>query len=170
MPHPYTLIRSFRRTVSLQLKEGGEVVVRAPHLYPQSLIDQFVESKSHWLAQRLKAQSKPKITPTPFCTEFELKELIQQHITHYSALMSLSPHSLRFTRVRTYWGSCSPTGIISFNLKLVATSPEVIEYVVVHELAHLKWRGHGIRFWALVNRYYPRANEIRRSLRQYPRD
>lgn len=167
---PYTLIRSVRRTVSLQVKGGGEVVVRAPHLYPKYLIDRFVESKSKWLEKKIKEQAKPKITPTPFCTESELKELIQKHITHYASLMSLTPQSIRFTHVRTYWGSCGPTGIISFNLKLVETSPEAVEYVVVHELAHLRWRGHGVRFWELVKKFYPKTDEIRRSLRRHPRD
>lgn len=166
----YTLIRSLRSTVSLQVKKGGEVVVRAPHLYPKYLIDRFVESKSKWLDKRLNEQAKTIESPTPFCTEDELKELIKKHITHYSSVMSLTPRSLRFTHVRTYWGSCGPTGIISFNLKLIETSLEAVEYVVVHELAHLRWRGHGVRFWDLVNKHYPRANEIRRSLRQHPRD
>lgn len=166
----YTLIRSLRHTVSLQVKRGGEVVVRAPHLYPKYLIDRFVTSKAKWLEKRLNEQSKPKYSPTPFCTEDQLKILIQKHIAHYSSLMSLTPRSIRFTHVRTYWGSCGPTGIISFNLKLVETSPDAVEYVVVHELAHLRWRGHGIRFWDLVNKHYPRANEIRRILRQHPRD
>ena len=84
--------------------------------------------------------------------------------------MSLTPRSLRFTHVRTYWGSCGPTGVISFNLKLVETSPDAVEYVAVHELAHLRWRGHGVRFWEMVNKHYPRANEIRRTLRQHARD
>lgn len=170
MSQTYTLIRSLRRTVSLQVKRGGEVVIRAPHLYPKYLIDKFVESKRNWITKRLDEQSKPKIIPTSFCSQSELKNLIQKHIIHYSSLMSLSPRSIRFTHVRTYWGSCGPTGIISFNLKLVETSPDAVEYVVVHELAHLRWRGHGVRFWDLVNKYYPRANEIRRSLRQHPRD
>ncbi len=166
----YTLIRSLRRTVSLQVKRGGEVVVRAPHFYPKYLIDRFVQSKAIWLKKRLNEQSKPKSTPTPFCTEDQLKTLIQSHVTHYSSLMSLSPRSLRFTRVRTYWGSCSPTGVISFNLRLTETSPLAVEYVVVHELAHLRWRGHGVRFWDLVKKHYPKVNEVRRVLRQHPRD
>ncbi len=170
MSHPYTLIRSLRSTVSLQLKRGGEVVVRAPHLYPKYLIDRFVESKSKWLDKRLNEQAKTRVEPREFCTEDELKVLIKKHIAHYSAIMSLTPRSLRFTHVRTYWGSCGPTGIISFNLKLVETSHDAVEYVVVHELAHLRWRGHGVRFWDLVNKHYPRANEIRHTLRQHARD
>lgn len=170
MSHTYTLIRSLRSTVSLQVKRGGEVVVRAPHLYPKYLIDRFVESKAKWLEKRLNEQSKPKSTPIPFCTEDQLKILIQKHIAHYSSLMSLTARSLRYTHVRTYWGSCSPTGVISFNLRLVETSPDAVEYVVVHELAHLRWRGHGVRFWDLVKKYYPQVNKIKKELRHFPRD
>ncbi len=170
MSHQYTLIRSLRSTVSLQVKRGGEVVVRAPHLYPKYLIDKFVESKNKWLEKRLKEQAKTAVTPTPFCTEDELKELIKKIVTQYSSLMSLTPRSLRFTHVRTYWGSCGPTGIISFNLKLVETSPEAVEYVIVHELAHLRWRGHGVRFWDLVRKYYPDTFKVKKELRHFPRD
>lgn len=166
----YTLIRSLRRTVSLQLKTSGEIVVRAPHLYPKYLIDKFVKSKSKWLEKRLNEQAKTRVEPTKFCTEEELKELVKQLVTHYSAVMSLTPRALRFTNVRTYWGSCGPTGVISFNLKIVETSPQVVEYVVVHELAHLRWRGHGVRFWELVKKHYPHVDKIRKELRHFPRD
>lgn len=166
----YTLIRSLRSTVSLQVKKGGQVVVRAPHLYPKYLIDKFVESKSKWLIKRLNEQAKKGVEPTKFCTEEELKELVKKLVTHYSSVMSLTPRALRFTHVRTYWGSCGPTGVISFNLKLVETSPEAVEYVVVHELAHLRWRGHGVRFWDLVKKNYPHVDKIRKALRHFPRD
>lgn len=166
----YKLIRSRRLSVALQIKSGGEIVVRAPILYPKYLIDNFIKTKETWLNKRL-AENKKQIVPrNKFCTESELKELIKKHVTTYSKLMDLHPNNLRFTSVRSYWGSCAPTGVISFNLKLVETSPEAVEYVVVHELAHLRWRGHGIRFWELVRKYYPNVNEIRRVLRQHPRD
>ncbi len=166
----YTLIRSLRSTVSLQVKRGGEVVVRAPHLYPKYLIDKFVESKGKWLKKRLNEQAKMVVEPTKFCTEEELKVLVKKLITHYSSVMSLTPRTLRFTHVRTYWGSCAPNGVISFNLKLVETSPEAVEYVVVHELAHLRWRGHGVRFWDMVKKYYPDTDKIKKELRHFPRD
>ena len=144
--------------------------MRAPHLYPKYLINRFVESKSKWLDKRLNEQAKKQVAPTQFCTEDELRELVKKLVEQYSSQMSLTSRSLRFTHVRTYWGSCGPTGVISFNLKLVETSPDAVEYVVVHELAHLRWRGHGVRFWDLVNKHYPKSNEIRKVLRQFPRD
>lgn len=145
-------------------------MVRAPHLYPKYLIDKFVESKSKWLEKRLNEQAKMVVKQTKFCTDEELKELVKKLVTHYSSVMSLTPRSLRFTNVRTYWGSCGPTGVISFNLKLVETSPEAVEYVVVHELAHLRWRGHGVRFWDMVKKYYPDTDKIKKELRHFPRD
>ena len=166
----YKLIRSRRFSVSLQIKSGGEIVVRAPLLYPKYLIDNFIKTKEIWLNKRL-AEQKRQIGPrNKFCTESELKMLIKKHVITYSKLMDLHPNDLRFTSVRSYWGSCAPTGVISFNLKLVETSPEAVKYVVVHELAHLRWRGHGVRFWELVKKHYPHVDKIRKELRHFPRD
>jgi len=82
--------------------------------------------------------------------------------------MGLTPRSLRFTHVKTYWGSCSPKHVLSFNLQLAFTSRKIVEYVVVHELSHLKWRGHGQRFWALVTAHYPATPQVKKQLRALP--
>ena len=77
--------------------------------------------------------------------------------------------ALRIRSARTRWGSCSPRGTLSFNWKLVMAPPVVIEYVVVHELCHLKELNHSPSFWKLVETHCPgwraqrkwlRANEI----------
>lgn len=167
MSRPYTLIRAARSTVSLQVKRGGEVVVRAPYLYPKYLIDRFVTTKEHWLAKRLAEQTSSKAEPVRQRSDEELKSLITAFLTHYSHVMGLSPRAVRYKIVRTYWGSCSPKGILTFNLKLAYVSSSAVEYVVVHELSHLKYRGHGVRFWDLVQRNFPKTNEMRRLLRHH---
>lgn len=165
----YALTRSRRLSVSLQIGKKGELLVRAPYLYPTYLIDRFVASKSEWIKRRKKEVLNPRPTPRRFISDLALQKIIKQFVLKYSKLMKLSPHSLRFTQVRTYWGSCSPQGVISFNLKLARTSLESVEYVVVHELAHLKYRGHGKRFWNYVAKFYPRVKEVRQFLRKIPR-
>lgn len=170
MREPYTLIRAVRRTVSLQVKASGEIVVRAPRFYPKYLLDRFVQSKSAWIAKRQKDQSQATTPRHRFCSDEDLKILLQNFVTHYSKQLGLLPRSLRFTTVSSYWGSCSPTGVLSFNLKLAYTQPDAVEYVVVHELAHLRYRGHGLRFWELVKKHYPKTNEVRAYLRQFPRE
>lgn len=170
MTKPYTLIRSSRLSLSLQIKEGGQLVVRAPFLYPKYMVDNFVNSKYDWINKKLKKMARPKPEITNFCSQDELKSHIAKYLKIYSKEMDLYPQSIKYKQVRTYWGSCSPTGVLSFNLRLTTTSLDVVEYVVVHELSHLRYRGHGKKFWGLVRQFYPKTNEIRQFLRQLPRD
>ena len=168
----YTLIRSKkrRRSAALVVTITGEVVVRAPLHMPQPFIDQFVSGHSSWISKRQLELRKPKVAPIRALTDTALKTLIRQLVSHYSPLMDVTPSDIRFKSVSTYWGSCSPHRILSFNLRLAYTSADAVEYVVVHELAHLRFRGHGPRFWALVEKTYPRTREMRTFLRQIPRE
>lgn len=74
---------------------------------------------------------------------------------------------LRIRDPRTRWGSCGPEGHIMLSLRLALAPPEVFRYVVVHELCHLRWHGHGPRFWALVERQMPGYREQREWLRRH---
>lgn len=84
---------------------------------------------------------------------------------HFAPLMGLSYGKVRVKDMRSLWGSCSARGDLSFNVRLLGAPPEVLDYVVVHELAHRRWRGHGRRFWDLVVRHCPEARRHRRWLR-----
>ncbi len=165
----YTLIRARKRTLSLQINATGELIVRAPLLLPKFFIDQFVRAKSAWIAKRLDDLQKPRRRRIRHFSETQLKQYVEREIKKYSDLMGLKPADLRFTRVRSYWGTCAPSGILSFNLSLCFVPKEAVTYVVVHELAHLRYRGHGMRFWQLVNQTYPPAPAMRRLLRQHSR-
>ncbi|MFZ2200025.1 MAG: YgjP-like metallopeptidase domain-containing protein [Microgenomates group bacterium] len=161
----YTLIRAHKRTLSLQVSKDGVLIARAPYLMPKFLIDRFVNEKSRWVAKRIKEMQKPVSPKVEHFTEDELKLFIHKQLTKYSKLMGLKHAGVRFTRVKTYWGTCAPSGILSFNLALCYAEPDAVSYVVVHELAHLRWKGHGKRFWDMVNKYYPKSNEMRSLLR-----
>lgn len=165
----YTLIRAHKRTLSLQVNHQGQVIARAPYLMPKFLIDQFVSAKSLWISKRLKELKKPQVKLVTHFTEARLRSYVQREVKKYARLMELNPSALRFTSVKTYWGTCSPEGVLSFNLALRYVREEAVSYVVVHELAHLQWRGHGQRFWAMVKKFYPKTTEMRAVLRQIPR-
>jgi hypothetical protein len=85
-------------------------------------------------------------------------------VARRAAEMGLTYGRLSIRDQRTRWGSASARGALSFSWRLVLCPPDVLDYVVVHELAHLRWRGHGPRFWALVRRHVPRTDEHRRWL------
>lgn len=93
------------------------------------------------------------------------KDRFSERCAHYAPLMDVSPGKIRVKDMSSLWGSCSYRGDLSFNVRLLGAPPEVLDYVVVHELAHLKWRGHGRRFWDLVQKHCPEAKVRRRWLR-----
>ena len=80
--------------------------------------------------------------------------------------MKLEPKRVTVRDQRSRWGSASRGGTLSFSWRLVLCPPEILDYVVVHELAHLRWAGHGVRFWTLVGRYAPGWEHHRRWLRR----
>ncbi len=92
---------------------------------------------------------------------------IPERVTHFSRQMGVAPSGISFRRQKTRWGSCSSLGHISFNWKLVFAPEAVIDYLVVHELAHLVHANHSDRFWDLVKTNDPECRAHRRWLRDH---
>jgi predicted metal-dependent hydrolase len=97
----------------------------------------------------------------------EARRELSAAVTRRAAEMGLAVGRISVRDQRTRWASASARGDLSFSWRLVLCPPDVLDYVVVHELAHLRWRGHGPRFWALVRRYAPDADRHRRWLREH---
>lgn len=97
------------------------------------------------------------------------REVLSEPLQRYAKAMGVTPGAISIRNQRTRWGSCSPTGRLSFNLRLAMLPPALVEYVVVHELAHMTHPNHSERFWAHVARYCPRVQEQRRELRAWER-
>ncbi len=94
----------------------------------------------------------------------EAENYLAQRLQYWQALMGLNPTGLRVKGFRRRWGSCDNRGGIALNWRLIMTPPELIDYVLVHELAHLKHFNHSARFWALVARFVPEYREYREAL------
>ena len=162
------VIRSDRRTLALQVKDG-RVIVRAPRRTSEARIRQFITEHEAWIAKALgEQQRRAEAHPEP--TEAEkrayiarAKELLPQRVAHYSRVMGLYPTQVRITGAKTRFGSCSSQGHICFSWRLMQYPPEAIDYVIVHELAHLKHMNHSGAFYALVAKYLP-DHKARRAL------
>lgn len=100
--------------------------------------------------------------------ERKLESYLQAKIAEKEKLTGLSAKSYRIRNYKSRWGSCSPEGVISFNLKLAAFPTDVVDYVIVHELCHLRHRSHSKRFWNLVSRYLD-SDRMRAELRREAR-
>lgn len=166
IPIPYTLIRSSRRTVSLEISREGTITVRAPLTMRASEIEAFVSSRQGWIQKHLAALPPPR--PALTAEEMEAlrtaaKTYLPARVEHYAAIMGLSPTSVKITAAKHRFGSCSERNSLCFSLYLMQCPPEAIDYVVVHELAHIRHKHHGPAFHALVARYLP-DHEARRDL------
>jgi predicted metal-dependent hydrolase len=132
-----------RSSVAVEVHSPPSIVVRHSAADPRPLAD-LIEQ---WLRS-------------------EARRDLEQRVADRSREMSLAPTRITVRDQRSRWGSASRRGTLSFSWRLVLAPPEILDYVVVHELAHLRWAGHGSRFWSLVRRYAPAADHHRRWLRQ----
>ncbi len=93
----------------------------------------------------------------------EIEDLVQE----YRKRMSVTPSRVFIRDQRTRWGSCSPKGNLNFNVRLIAVPEELLRYVVIHELAHLKYMDHSKEFWKLVGEFYPDYKKAREELKKW---
>ena len=154
----YTLIRSSRRTLALEITRDCTVIVRAPMRCSRREIDRFVDSREAWIADKLALQQRRRtalaaLEPTPE-QERELRcraaEVIPQRVAHYAPLMGVTPTGIKITSARTRFGSCSGKNSLCFSWRLMLYPPEAVDYVVVHELAHVRHHNHSRDFWDFV--------------------
>ena len=156
----YSLVRSKRKTLALQIKDG-ELIVRAPLGLKKDYIDDFVRRKEAWIAAHLEQQRRKKAAhPEPDEAEKAgllalAKAKLPERVEHFAALTGLRPNSVKITSAKTRFGSCSSAGGICFSWRLMAYPDEAVDYVVLHELCHLRHMNHSGEFYALVERYMP---------------
>jgi predicted metal-dependent hydrolase len=93
-------------------------------------------------------------------------EAVAGSVAHWSAVLGLAPAGVAVRDQRTRWGSCSATGVLRFNWRLIMVAPDLLDYVVVHELAHLARRDHSPAYWAIVAAAMPDHRLRRRRLRE----
>ena len=167
----YEIVRSRRRTVALEVTREGRVLVRAPLRMPQGEIERFVASHAAWL-EKAQAKVAARQAAHPPLTEQETaalrqraKEVLPGRVAHYAAIMGVTPTSVKITSARTRFGSCSGKNGICFSLYLMQYPEEAIDYVVVHELAHIRHHDHSPAFYAEVAKVLPDYKERMKLLK-----
>jgi predicted metal-dependent hydrolase len=210
----YTLIRSRRRTIGLQVHRDGSVIVRAPMRLAKRDIERFVLSHEAWIAKhrermanepdanppftfadgdclplfgeeltlapggkRVMRQGNSLLVPEGADREKALTEFLREEargaamalIARWSALMGVIPKGVKITSAATRWGSCSGKNRLCFSWRVACLPPALIEYIVVHELAHIREHNHSARFWATVGEALPDYENRRAALRGWQR-
>lgn len=161
------VIRSKRKTLAIEIRPDMRVVVRAPEKIPQNEIIKFVEEKQNWIKKHLvqmyfKAEEIKKQKKEPALTNADIEKLCQKALSvipdkvkYYAEIMGVTYGRITIRNQKTRWGSCSSKGNLNFNCLLMLMPDKVLDYVVVHELCHLKQMNHSKKFWKEVERYMP---------------
>lgn len=155
------IIRSKRKTLSLEVKENGEVVLRAPFWCSGKTIDTFVNEKNDWLKSALERQKKISENKVQLDDKriAELKRsakiLLPERVNYYSKIMGVEPTGIKITSAQKRFGSCSTKNSICFSYILMLYPQEAIDYVVVHELAHIRFHNHSKDFYGFIESVLP---------------
>ena len=173
----YRIIRTRRKTIGLEISPDLQITVRAPYHLSDIRIREFVESKQTWILKHLAImQDRQAHEPIPagVISDKELRHMteeariiIPERVKYFAKIIGVTYGQITIRHQKTRWGSCSSSGNLNFNCMLMATSPELIDYVVVHELCHRKQMNHSPLFWKEVEEILPDYRNLRSRLREY---
>ncbi len=158
----------------LTVRESGEVIVTVPFGFDTSFVEPFIAKHAAWIERILARlrRREPKI-PLPggradyVARKAEARLLIEAELAQVNALYGFSYGRVSIRNQKSCWGSCSARQNLNFNYRLVYLPAELREYVVAHELCHLRVFGHGKAFWKLVEQAVPDWRERRKAIRRY---
>lgn len=147
-----------------------------PKRVPMVLVHRFVAEKAEWIREK-QALMRQRNVETPFMASRvsrpykEMKEealrFAQERVVVLNQMYGFSYRMISVKNQKTRWGSCSKQGNLNFNYRIVDLPRHLADYIVVHELCHLKEFHHGQAFWALVAQVFPNYRELRKELRGY---
>ena len=165
---PYTLVRSSRKTLSIQISPSGEIFLRCPNRMSRREAEAFLLSKRAWVEKHLSA-IVPAVPLTPDELDWltdSAKEDLPPRVHRLAAQIGVSWERVTVRRQHTRWGSCSSRGNLNFNCLLMLCPEEVRDYVVIHELCHRKEMNHSPAFWQEVENFCPDYRIHRQWLKQ----
>jgi predicted metal-dependent hydrolase len=141
---------------------------------PVRAIDDFVQQHSAWIQEKLersKARSEQRQNAALSSEQIsrlkrDAEAYLPQRTLFFAHVMGVRPTDIKITSARTRWGSCSYRDGICYSYRVMLLPSDLIDYVIVHELAHIKHKDHSPRFYAEVERYIPDRRERERRLKE----
>lgn len=167
-------LRSSRRArlMRLSIYGDGSLVVTKPYRLNENLVENFLKQKINWIIEKIANVSKFK-NPSlgrdnqkHFLANKEAAlRLIQEKLAEFNKYYRLEYKRVSVRNQTTRWGSCSKARNLNFNYKILFLAPHLADYIIVHELCHLKEFNHSAKFWGLVEKNIPNYQESRKELK-----
>lgn len=157
--------RSKRRTVSLEVTTDTKVIVRVPLKFPERDVPEILSRHKKWIEKALervcaKKEMYPELTEEEKMSLKEsAKAIIPVKVRYYSELTGLIPTGIKITSAEKRFGSCSGKNSLCFSYLLMRYPETCIDYVVLHEIAHIKIHNHSKEFYNFIERYMPDYRE-----------
>ena len=174
------VVYSGRSTLGLEVSRNGQVKLRTPRRVSDGDLQNFARQKEAWIIEKYlmmeekrKAESlqqEPDYVKDPALEQAyrrQAKARLEERAAYFASRMGVSYQKISVRAAKTRWGSCSAKGNLNFHWKLILMPPQVLDYVVVHELAHRKEMNHSPAFWAEVEKILPDYRERRKWLKTY---
>lgn len=160
-----TIKKSFRKTISLRIK-NQELIINAPFLTTKKFIDNFIKKHGNWIKNKLKQEKENHIW------EEKIKELktkaknyIPKRVEKLAKDFSINFNKIKISSAKTRWWSCSAKKNLNFSFRLMLHEEKTIDYVIIHELAHLKHMNHSKDFWKEVEKMMPDYKKYEKKLK-----
>lgn len=182
------VIKEFRRSMVLSLNEDGEVVIKAPFFLSKKKIEKFYLSKQKWISKQRERINKSKETSNQYDFKNnvyidgigykwdEIKKGRQTKSSFYSKYFyenivkkaqNYAKVEIKLCNSKTIWGSCNYNKTIKLNWKIVLLAPHLQNYIIVHEVCHLKQMNHSKLFWNEVEKLDPNYKQNRKELKDF---
>ncbi len=161
------------RRVSLSVNCDAEVSVTAPYFFSVYLLEKFIKEKSDWLWKKIEYRKQNPVNKiscshkTYLLHKSRALRLVRVKLAEFNKFYNFSYRKVCIKNQKSCWGSCSGRGTLSFSYRLAFVPERLAEYVVVHELCHLKEMNHSSRFWALVAQTIPDFKQRRTELKSF---
>lgn len=174
MDYPIEIVRSDRTTVALEITRELTVRIRAPRGMTDAELYAIAQQHAAWIEKHIEVTRRKNEARTAYeLTEEDAealkalaKRVIPPKVEYYAKLMGVKPKSVKITSAHSRFGSCSGQNGLCFSYILMRYPEEAIDYVVVHELAHIKHHNHSRSFYAFVGKFLPDYKRREAMLRE----
>jgi predicted metal-dependent hydrolase len=162
------------RRITINIHASGKVTVTVPKRASLERAQQFIQQKSDWILETQEKFRKKFEGRTPLKQsrkeykdiKEQTRKFVEERLKYYNQHYKLHYKKIAIRMQKSRWGSCSRKGNLNFNYKLVQLPQELADYIVVHELCHIKEFNHSIHFWNLVGETIPDWKARREALRK----